>query len=171
MRTVNARGPASGFTLVEFMITVTVLVMLLGMSGPPLAEFLANNQLVAAKSTLASSIALARTEAARLGQPVIVQAVSGGVSGNEFKAGWELYVDADANGSVGSGDTLLRRFDAPAINVKVSGTSPLIFLATGYLSGTATLDYRLCRTSGSTAGYQVSVMPSGVADVRTLSNC
>ncbi len=87
MRTVNARGPASGFTLVEFMITVTVLVMLLGMSGPPLAEFLANNQLVAAKSTLASSIALARTEAARLGQPVIVQAVSGGVSGNEFKAG------------------------------------------------------------------------------------
>ena len=91
--------------------------------------------------------------------------------GNEFKTGWELYVDVDGNGAVSGGDILVRGFDAPSDKVKLSGTSPLAFQATGYLVGGATLNYTVCRASGSTAGYQISVMPSGIADVKGISSC
>lgn len=160
-----------GFTLVELMVTVAVLAVVIAMAGPSMSEFTANNHLVTAKSSFSSSVALARTEAARRGQAVIVQAIGAGDAGNEFAAGWELYVDADGNGAVGAGDTLLRRFDAPSDRVHLGGTSPMSFLPTGYLAGGATLDYKVCRASGSTAGYTISVTPSGMADVRASDDC
>ncbi len=171
MRTVLSRSTALGFTLVEFMVTVTVLVVLLAVAGPPMVEFTANNHLVTTKSILASSIALTRTEAARLGQMVIIKAASGGVAGNEYKAGWEIYLDSDGDLDVSAGDTLLRRFDAPSESVKLGGISPLKFQPTGYLVGGATLNFTICRASGSNAGYQVSVTPSGIADVSSITSC
>lgn len=160
-----------GFTLVELMVTVAVLAVVIAMAGPSMSEFTANNHVVTAKSTFAASVALARTEAARRGQNVIVQAIGDGAVGNEFAAGWELYVDADGNGAVGAGDTLLRRFDPPSDRVHLGGTTPLSFLPTGYLAGGAALDYKVCRASGSSAGYTISVTPSGIADVRTSDDC
>lgn len=171
MRSVISRSAALGFTLVEFMVTVTVLVVLVAVAGPPMAEFTANNHLVTTKSNLASSMALARTEAARLGQRVMITAVAGGVTGNEFKAGWEITSDSDGDLLVSAGDTLLRRFDAPSDRVKLGGTSPLVFQPTGYLVGAATLNFTICRVSGGTAGYQVSVTPSGIADVSAITSC
>ena len=134
MRSVITRCKQVGFTLVELMVSVVVLVIILAMAGPSMAEFTANNHLAASKSAFAAAVALARTEAARRGQTVIIQAIAGGAAGNEFKAGWELYVDVDGNGAVGGGDTLVRGFEAPSDKVKLSGTSPLAFQATGYLA-------------------------------------
>ncbi len=171
MRSVITRCKQVGFTLVELMVSVVVLVIILAMAGPSMAEFTANNHLAASKSAFAAAVALARTEAARRGQTVIIQAIAGGAAGNEFKAGWELYVDVDGNGTVGGGDTLVRGFEAPSDKVKLSGTSPLAFQATGYLVGGATLNYTACRVSGSTAGFQISVTPSGIADVKGVSSC
>lgn len=171
MRCVIHRFKQVGFTLVELMVSIVVLVIILALAGPSMAEFTVNNHLASSKSAFAATLALARTEAARRGQTVIIQAITGGSVGNEFKAGWELYVDVDGNGAVGGGDTLVRGFDAPSDKVKLSGTSLLAFQATGYLVGGATLNYTLCRVAGGSAGYQVSVMPSGIADVKGISSC
>lgn len=171
MRVVKPVRRSFGFTLVELMVTIAVLVVAMSIVAPSLASFAANNQVVTAKSTFGSALTYARTEAARRGQTVIVQAISGGGSGNAYGAGWELYVDTDGDGSVGNGDELLRRYSALNSKIKLDGATPLSFLASGFLSGTTAQDYTVCRKSGSTAGYKITVTPTGLPDVSAITSC
>jgi len=165
------RKLAAGFTLVELMVTVAVLAILVAVAVPSMADFSANNRLAAAKSAFSSTVALARTEAAKRGQPVIVQAAAGGVAGNEYAGGWGLYVDADQDGLVGAGDTQLRSYEALPTAIKISGVASLGFQPTGYLNANVNRGFKACRVSGSTAGYQITVVPSGVADVAVANDC
>lgn len=170
MRNRHRSSPPSGFTLVELMVTLAVLSIVMAVAVPSMADFTANNQLATAKSAFASAVALARTEAAKRGRVVIVQAAAGGGAGNEYAGGWGLYVDDDGNGAVNAGDTQLRLFEAPPAAVKVSGVATLSFRATGYLNGNGSQNFTICR-AGSGAGFQVTVLPSGVADVAAITTC
>jgi type IV fimbrial biogenesis protein FimT len=162
-----------GFTLVELMVTLSVAVILMAVVLPSMSDFSARNQLVAAKSAFAASVALARTEAAKRGRTVLVVPAADGGDGNEFGAGWEVVVDDDGDGSAGSTEPRVRRYPALADGLHLGGTSPLAFRASGALAGNAAQVYRLCRTSGagSENGYTVTVTPSGVADVAAISSC
>ena len=160
-----------GFTLVELMVTMAVMVIVLAMATPSMADFTANNQLSSAKSALASALALARSEAARRGLPVIVAAKAGGAGGNELGKGWELVADDDSDGAAADSEPRLRVFAAPDARVRIAGPTALIFRATGALSGNAAQVYTVCRSDGSSRGYSVTVTPSGVADVATISSC
>lgn len=165
------RSLGAGFTLVELMVTVAVLAILVAVAVPSMADFSANNRLAAAKSAFSSTVALARTEAAKRGRPVILQAAAGGVAGNEYAGGWGLYVDVDQDGLVGAGDTQLRSYEALPKAIKISGVASLGFLPTGYLNANVNRSFKACRVSGSTAGYQITVVPSGVADVAVANDC
>ena len=171
MQTDTVHSAQSGFTLVEFLVTIAVLVIVMAVAAPSMAAFAANNQVVSTKSAFTSSIALARTEAARLGQAVYLQAAAGGIAGNEYRNGWAIYVDSDGSGGVNAGDLLLRKFDAPSDRITLTGTNLIGFQPTCYLVGAATQDYKVCRSSGSTVGFTVSVTPAGIADVRAISTC
>ena len=160
-----------GFTLVELMVVLSVMVVLMSVAGPSLTSFLANNQLSAAKSGFTNAIALARSEAAKRGTSVFLRARGTPVAGNEFAAGWEIISDDDGNGSVSASDTVLRRFDALPIGLKLSGGTGLTYRATGYLSTPSDQVFVVCRASGSTDGFRVTVTPSGVADVSAISTC
>ncbi len=170
MRSHHRPSPRPGFTLVELMVTLAVLTVVLTVAVPSMAEFTANNQLATAKSAFASAVALARTEAAKRGRTVIVQSAAGGAAGNEYAGGWGLYVDDDGDGVVGAGDTRLRLFEAPPAAVRLSGVGAFSFRATGYLNGNGSQGFTICR-AGSGAGYQVTVLPSGVADVAAITTC
>ncbi|MEX8494513.1 GspH/FimT family pseudopilin, partial [Sphaerotilus sp.] len=110
---------ARGFTLVELMVTVTVLAILAMVAMPSLSAFTARNQLSARSSDFVSSLVLARTEAARAGLPVLVLPAAGGITGNEFAQGWNLYLDRNSNGVYDSGDTLIRTYSALPTTLKM----------------------------------------------------
>lgn len=160
-----------GFTLVELMITLAVLVVVLAVAVPSMAEFSANNQLAATKSSFASAVALARTEAAKRGRAVVLQALAGGTTGNEFGNGWELVVDDDGNGAAGTDETRVRRNAITLEKIRLGGSASLTFRASGALAGTAAEVFTLCRVSGSTHGYTVTVTPSGGTDVAAITTC
>ena len=160
-----------GFTLVEMMAVLTVMVVLSAMAGPSLGNFMANNQLGAVKSNFTNAIALARSEAAKRGSMVFLRARGTPASGNEFALGWEVISDDDGDGSVSASDTVLRRFDALPSTLKLSGSALLSYRATGYLANAADQTYLVCRVSGSSDGYRVTVSPSGAADVVAISSC
>jgi type IV fimbrial biogenesis protein FimT len=162
---------SEGFTLVELMVTVSVLVIFLGIAAPSLGTFMTRNQVAAVKSLFASSMALARSEAARAGAPVILRAASGGATGNAYANGWDLYLDVDQNGSVSTGDTLLRHYEAIPPGVTLNGSTSIVFSAGGYLSPAASVTYKACRSDGATAGYSVAVAPSGVSYVSSITTC
>jgi type IV fimbrial biogenesis protein FimT len=163
--------PKHGFTLVELVVTMAVMVVLAAVMVPSMDTFAANNQVASTKSSFATAVALARTEAVRRGRAVFVQAIGSGPSGNEFLNGWEVVVDDDGNGSPGSTETRVRSMATRLDKVKLGGTAILGFQASGALVGTAAQVYRVCRVSGSTAGYSVTVSPSGVADVQAINTC
>lgn len=160
-----------GFTLIELAVTVTVLVITLSLAAPSFTAFLANNQLASAKSEFASSLALARSEAARSGTTVFVQAASGGSSGNEFGPGWDLYADVDGNGVLDAADTLLRHHEALPPTVRLGGGGTIRFNASGSLAPAAALTYTACRSDGSPAGFSIVIEPAGTSFVSAVTNC
>ncbi len=160
-----------GFTLVELMITLAVLVVLLAVTVPSMQEFTANNQLVATKSNFAAALALARTEAAKRGRVVVLQALGSGPVGNEFANGWEIVVDDDGNGTVASTETRVRKNAVVLEKIKLGGDASVAFRASGALVGTTAQLYTLCRASGGTRGYSITVMPSGTTDVVGINTC
>jgi type IV fimbrial biogenesis protein FimT len=165
------RSRSQGFTLVELMITVAVTVTLLSVAAPGLVSFVARNQVAGIQSEFATSLSLARSEAARSGVPVLVAAAAGGAVGNEFANGWDLYQDQDSSGTVTDGDTLVRHFEALPSGVSVHGATTATFGTGGYLTPVATLTFKVCRIDGTTAGYSVTVVPSGVTYVAAITNC
>jgi type IV fimbrial biogenesis protein FimT len=160
-----------GFTLVEVVVVAAVLVILLAIAGPAMSEFTATNQLAAAKTGFTGALALARSEAARRGGSVILHALGAAAAGDEYAAGWEIVADDNGNGVADATDTVLRHFDALPAAVRLSGNASLVYRATGYLGTTVDQVFTVCRTSGAHDGYQITVTPSGVADVVAISNC
>lgn len=160
-----------GFTLIELMITLAVLVVVMAVAVPSMQEFTANNRLVATKSSFAAAVALARTEAAKRGRTVVLQALGSGPTGNEFANGWEIAVDDDGNGAVASGETRVRKNAVTLERIRLGGTPVVAFRATGALVGTAAQVYTLCQSSGGPRGYSVTVTPSGATDVVGINTC
>ena len=160
-----------GLTLVELMISLAVLVVVLAVAVPSMQEFTANNQLSATKSSFASALALARTEAAKRGRVVVLQALGSGSTGNEFANGWEIAVDDDGNGAVATNETRVRKNAITLEKVKLGGAPVVSFRATGALVGTTAQVYTLCRASGGTRGFTVTVTPSGATDVVGINTC
>ena len=137
-----------------------------------LAVELPRNRLSALSSDFVSSLALARTEAARAGLPVLVLPATGGVTGNEFAQGWNLYLDRNSNGTYDSGDTLVRTYPALPGTLKLQGTSTIQFTAIGYLTPAASVTFVLCPSAGSLHdGVQITVPPNGLADVTRITTC
>lgn len=162
--------PRRGFTLVELIITLAVFVVLLAMAVPGMTEFNANTQLATTKSSFTSAVALARTEAGKRGQPVFLQALGTGPTGNEFANGWEVAVDSNGDGSIGTGELRVRKSATTLEKIQLSGSASLGFRASGALVGTTAQVYTLCRVGGS-RGYSVTVTPSGGTDVAAITTC
>ena len=160
-----------GFTLVEMMVTVAVLAILASVAMPALTAFTASNRLSALSSDLVSSLVLARTEAARAGLPVLVRPATGGVTGNEYGKGWSLYLDKNGNGTVDSDETPLRTYAALPGTLRMQSASTLNFSAIGYLTPASTVTFVLCPATGLKNGVQITVPPSGLADVARITTC
>lgn len=65
-----------GFTLIELMVTITVLAVLLGIGIPSFRSMIENNRIAAASNDLVSALQLARSEAIKRGIPVVLCASS-----------------------------------------------------------------------------------------------
>ena len=163
--------PRAGLTLIELMVTLAVVVVMAAMAGPSMGDFLDNQQVAASKTSLAGAVALARSEAVKRAQPVLLQPIGDGPEGNEYVNGWEVVVDEDGNGLAGVNETRVRKAAAVQDRLLSAGPRRLTFLPSGALAGGTALSFTLCRQAGSNQGFVLTVAPSGVTDVRAISSC
>ncbi|UVH60089.1 GspH/FimT family pseudopilin [Variovorax paradoxus] len=117
-----------GFTLVEMMVVIVLMTVLLAMALPSFSGLIEKYRVEGMASALMASVSHARSEAARRGKTVTIQARTG-CTGRDWSCGWDTLV--------GSGATIetLRRQD-PDTRVAVQKNVPgaMSFDAMGHSS-------------------------------------
>jgi prepilin-type N-terminal cleavage/methylation domain-containing protein len=109
-----------GFTLLEIMVTFTIIALLLVIGVPSMGEFVADQRVRTVASDITSEIALARAKAIETSRRVYMEKL--GVNWNN---GWRLYADINDNGAYDAGvDLELKRFDGFNSGTIYACTSP-----------------------------------------------
>lgn len=81
---------ASGFTLLELMVIVAIVGVLLAMAIPSFSDTIRNNRLTTYSNELVTSLNIARSEALKRNQHVVVRK-----TGTNWENGWQIFVDVD----------------------------------------------------------------------------
>jgi type IV fimbrial biogenesis protein FimT len=108
----------TAFTLMELMVSLTVLGILLGLAVPTFRDFTRNNRTAALHNDLTTAFTLARSEALKRSMPVSICASTDGTAcatDDDWSAGWIVFTDGNGTaGSVDAPDTVLQVWTASA---------------------------------------------------------
>jgi len=116
-----------GFTLIEVMVTLMVLVIILGYAIPNMTDQIRDNRSLTFGEEFAGALSYARTEALKRGGLVSICAsnVDRDGCGNDWTNGWLVFVDTDSGGETGDSPTIaneaaiLRLWDPAAAEMEL----------------------------------------------------
>lgn len=101
-----------GFTLIELMVTVAIVVVLTSLAVPSFRTMLVKRAVVAAAETLVSDMRYARSEALKRTTPVSICQSTDGAScsatAGAWKSGWIVFIDSSGDGALDAGDEIIR---------------------------------------------------------------
>ncbi|WP_431067754.1 GspH/FimT family pseudopilin [Methylotuvimicrobium sp.] len=80
----------TGFTLIELMMTIAIGAIILTLGIPSFMETIRSNRLTTIANEFVTSLNLARSEAIKRGQPIVVRK-----TGANWENGWHVFVDID----------------------------------------------------------------------------
>lgn len=174
----------TGFTLIELMITLVVLAILLGVAVPAMTNFIRDQRLAGQANDFVGDLSYARAEAIRRGttvtlcktaNPNAVPPACNTTVAAAWTTGRIVFADADADGTVDAGDTILRVTQALeggsnglyVDDGNATMANRVTFRPTGLttFSGTTDLQLFLCDKRGPTQGRALIVSPTGRARV------
>ena len=178
------KNTQKAFTLIELMVTLSVLGVLLAIALPNLRDFIVSNRLSSQVNGFVGLLNYARSEAIARNQPVLVCAKR--LADNECvtTASWaefetQVFVDVDGNNSWSTGDILLKKI-APVDLLgsetrfeRRSGASYIEFNASGMSIGAHRLDINAKSTDSAYEtkyGRTICISRPGRARVVPLSN-
>lgn len=101
---VRWRGPASGFTLVELMVTIAIAAVLLTLAAPSFKTTIQRWRVNSARQTYAASLYVARRAAIKHGGAVVMhrRAPTGDcphvTQARHWGCGWDICIDTDGDG-------------------------------------------------------------------------
>jgi type IV fimbrial biogenesis protein FimT len=158
-----------GFTLSELCASLAVLAILSMLAAASMSSTLSSNRVYAAQTEFVAYLAFARSEAVRRSTTVVVGAAAP-VEGNGFGGGWNVWVDDNGNGLYDAGETLLRAHEALPSTVVIGdgSTNSIAFTSLGFLTPGAALDVKVCPSDAALAGFDITIQPNGLADVRDV---
>jgi type IV fimbrial biogenesis protein FimT len=101
---------SAGFSLLELLSTLTIVLIILGVGLPLLKTTVTTNRLATSVNALAGTLAYTRSEAIRRNQHVVVCKSQTGTNcsreGN-WQQGWLVFVDANQNRTLDEAETVL----------------------------------------------------------------
>jgi len=176
----RARRAEMGFTLIELMITVTLLVVLGMLAAPMFQDAMLSNKLTSYTNTFVSSVQLAKSESIKRNTTVKLCRSANGTAcatTGGWQQGWIVFTDTGAgansnNGVVDADETRLLYQQALATDYSfTSGTAyVLTFQPSGVGSTQETLT--ICRSAGA-ANRTITLSSTGRTTVEkgTASSC
>ena len=148
----------SGFSLIELMVAMSVLLILITIGVPNFNSFIKESRLSTITNMLVMDINLARSEAIKRGTQVILcrtdapltATVCGAGTANTWTSGWLVFVSPDSNTTYNAGpiDILLKRTEITSAGITIlsnaDADSVLGFNADGSKIGTTQAKYAVC---------------------------
>lgn len=111
-----------GVTLIEVMMVLAIAAIILAAAVPNFREFVARNRLDSAAQDLLASLQLARSEATRRGAQITLR-LDGTAGSKNWGSGWTMFVDADRDGVLDTGEEVIRRGMALTAPLSLYGSS------------------------------------------------
>ncbi|MEG0820492.1 MAG: GspH/FimT family protein [Burkholderiaceae bacterium] len=169
------RKTQRGVTLVEAIVVVAVIAVITGASLPSLASRLSQHQVAGVANDLISAARQARSEALSRRERVVVAPVTG----RDWNSGWRVFVDANNNGSLDAGETVLGQFAAPPAAVRITpyfgatfAGQYLSFDEAGYPQRAGTEGLLLGRLAISSEGHERALCVSAaVVRIKATAIC
>ncbi|MBK9440329.1 MAG: GspH/FimT family pseudopilin [Comamonadaceae bacterium] len=166
----------AGFTLVELMVTLAIVVLLASLAVPGFQTMLVGRRLESAINTLASDFRFARVEAVKRTARVSICASSDGTSctglNSVWKNGWIVFVDDDGDGTFESGDEIVRVQDAFPGIASIASASPgsdrnsFVFQPTGWSQAASQTFWITPNGNSGVAARLVCISNKGRAAIR-----
>lgn len=153
----RARG--LGFTLVELVMVVAILLILLAIGVPALAPLVERHRAATAMSSLSTQMQLTRMAAISYRRPAVLCPSRDGSAcdgGTDWGIGWLLFLDLDGNQQPDAADEILRNEPGPATGsgmrlVGTTGRPRLRYLPDGRSAG-SNLTVSVCNAGGVLLG-------------------
>lgn len=170
----------AGFTLIELMVAITLLVITMTIAVPSMRSTIQNNRVVGLTNDLIASLNLARSEAVKRGLSVSICPASDqnfNACGNNWNNGWLVFVNPDENATFANNATeiLVRAHQVQGQGIGIT-TNPANSVATynsaGFAAaGTGNLNFNLT-ASGCTGNQSRTVNVSVTGRITTtVSAC
>ena len=153
----------SGFSLIELLITTSILIVLISIGVPGLQTFIKNNRLLAQTNLMMVSIKTARSEAMTQRNPVTVcMSADGAACGGSWSDGHIAFLDNDSDGTVDGGETVLiyNQMNATSMNITFSGGNFMTFDRRGRAVGSSGA-LVFCDDRGSDYARGITIQPIG----------
>lgn len=160
-----------GFTLIELMVTITILAVLAAMAAPSFNSAILSNKLTGFANSFVASAQLARSEAIKRNAVVRVCRSADGAScasSGTWQQGWIVFNDIDNDGVVDTNETVIQVQQAISTDYHFTGDSyDIAFQSTGGIPALLTLS--LCRSTPSAGNQErtVKISATGRTSVET----
>lgn len=113
--TISASRKSCGFTLLELLVVVCMVVIAVTVAAPAMAELLTRTRADSYAWQLQEHVHLARNTAITRGLPVTLCPRAGGSQcGNDWRSGYQLFVDRNGNREPDADDEIIQVADAVA---------------------------------------------------------
>ncbi|NKN33656.1 GspH/FimT family pseudopilin [Marichromatium bheemlicum] len=150
-----------GFTLIELLMTVAISAVVLMLGVPSFTSVIRNMQISTHTNDVLAALHLARSEAIKRGERVVVCKSADGAScttSDGFEQGWIVFVDADDDATVDTDETVIAVHDGFAGQETLAGNTHVATYVSYVSDGTTqligggfqagTLSFSLCSTKG-----------------------
>jgi len=145
----------SGFTVIEMLITLSILAILLALSVPNFRNLISNSNMVSNTNAMIGAFNYARMEAIKRGSTVNVDQIGG-----DWTEGIVVWANTDAINAMSS-DEVLRIWSAfDDASTVSSAQSTFSFNAVGGVNSSSV--FEVCDNRTGEEGIQVSILISGV---------
>ncbi|QDL39690.1 GspH/FimT family pseudopilin [Rhodoferax sediminis] len=148
-----------GFTLIELMVTVTLVAIALALGVPSFTTFQRNAELTSATNSLIAALNAARGEAMKRGRYAMVVPTDGA----NWNSGWVVFVDVDRTGSYTANDLTILTQEPPPSYLTVTPTPAsslyIMYDASGYSK----------TTTGSFGAWTFEIARNDVAGTGSLA--
>lgn len=159
-----------GFTVTELLIALVIMGIAMGIGMPNFRGIVSSQRLTSTANLLASSLQLARSEAAKRNKNVgIVPKING-----EWNTGWIMFVDKNNNETRNEDELILKEYDAvPSLTIISKGLNSSLYTPfytpSGRVNGIAG-SFIVCTLSNSKSFRKITIANTGRVRVEKPKN-